>query len=210
MPATRAKCQGPIDSVGFNGLDVLNFTPVTLAASQNNGTVQAVLFLPTAVKIFRLVAGFDASTVAGSCAVNIVAGTAAEIANSGATQYLALPIPDTEVSLQPVAPNPFAYPPAYASAGQRLFLSDQALTMTANTSTILTPNDSALSGAYAPTTPGNTWDALWGPGGQMLTLRTVTGAGASGKLYVALLVKEYDPTFAKPITTPFNPATDIP
>lgn len=209
MPETRAKAQGPIDAVGFNGLVPLQFPLLTLAASQANSVVQGILVLPTAVKIYRVVSAFDGSTVAGTCSVNVVAGSAAEIANSGATQYTAMPIPDTQVALQPVAPNTVAYPPAYASAGQRLFLNDQALTMTAYTATVLTPNDSAVSGAYAPTTPGNTWDAIWGPGGQILTLRTVTNGSASGKISVKLLVKFYDPNYSKPVLTPFNPATDI-
>lgn len=197
MGDTRAKDHGSMQTAfPFDSLETLQFSPISLTANQANSVVQERIFLPTAVKIYRVIAGFgSAPGVAGTCSINIVAGTAAETGT--------LPTPDTDYAGQP------AYPPAYASAGQSLFLADQVLTMTADTATVLTPNAAAGSG-YPANTPGKAWDALWGPGGAEITLRTVTNGAAAGRLYVALLVKYYDPTYNKPVLTGFNAATDIP
>lgn len=197
MPGTRSKDQGPIDAFPENTAESIVFPRITLAANQTNATVQSVFWLPTAFKFYRLIAGLS-GTVAGACSVNIVAGTAAELTGIGA-----LPIPDTDYAGQP------AYPPAYPTPGQKLFLTDQALTMTTNVATILTPNDVAPT-AFAAGTPGFEWDAIWGPAGLLLTVRTVTGAGCTGNLDVQLLGKVYDPTYNKPVLTGFNPASDIP
>jgi hypothetical protein len=210
MSTTRAK-QHDISSVGFDCLDYIKFPSVTLSSTtQNNTVIAGRIYLPTAVKILRVIAGISGS-VAGTVSLNIVSGTAAEVANSGATKYLSMPIPDTDYANQPTSPGAVAYPPAYATAGQKLFLADQALTITADTATVLTPSDSAAvaSGAYAPGTPGSAWDSLWGPGGAEVTLR-LPCSGATGLVEVGLLVKYYDPTYMKPILTGFNPATDLP
>ena len=206
---TRAKAQNAIDAVGFNSLAELSFPSVVLSGTtQNNGVVAARLWVPTTVKIYRVIAGIFGS-VAGTVSLNVVAGEAAEVPNTGATQFLSMPIPDTDYAQQPIAPNTQAYPPAYATAGQKLFLADRALTITNGVATVLTPDDSAASGAYAPTTPGKAYDGLWGPGGTELTLR-LPSSGATGTVQVRLLVKYYDPTYNKPVLTGFNPATDIP
>lgn len=197
MPPTRAKAQETIDAVGFNTLIPLQFQPITLAASQPSTTVQARMWLPTAVKIYRVIAGLS-GTVAGACSVNIVAGVAAELTGVGS-----LPTPDSDYAGQP------AYPPPYPTAGQKLFLTDRPLTMTTELATIITPNDNASTGAFPANTPGFEWDAIWGPGGMEITVRTLTGAGATGTLLVTLLAKFYDPTYSKPILTSFNPAVDI-
>jgi hypothetical protein len=213
MPATRAVDVGTPSAFPENQVFQLDFSKLVLSANQGSSTVQAWRFLPTALKIYRVIAGFDSGTVAGACSINIVSGTAAEIANSGGTIYTAVPIPETDYASQPVSPGAQAYPPAYATAGQRLFLSDQALTMTASTATVLTPEDSAATGAYAAGTPGKTFDALWGPAGSLITLRTVTGAGASGNLYVAMLCKIVLPNqglSGSQVLTSFDPATSIP
>jgi hypothetical protein len=195
--------------VGFDQLDYIKFPSVNLSGTtQNNSVVAARLYLPTVVKIYRLIVGISGS-VAGTISANVVAGTAAEIANSGGTIYTAMPIPDTDYAGQPIGPGAQAYPPAYASAGQRLLLNDGVVTITADTATVFTPSDSAATGAYAPNTPGNTWDALWGPGGAELTLR-LPCTGATALVEAGILVKYYDPNYSKPQLTPFNPATDLP
>lgn len=183
-------------AVSFGALVALQFPPFNLAASQTSATIQERIFLPTAFKIVRVVAGFGASpAVAGTCAINIVAGS---VAPNGT-----LPTPDTDYTGQPNYPSP------YATDGQQLFLADQPLTMSSAT-TVLTPADSVATGAYPAGTPGFAWDALWGPGGAKLTLRTVTNGTAAGRLYVTLLGIFYDTTYTKPVLSGFNAATDIP
>jgi hypothetical protein len=193
MSATRAK-EHEQSAVKFDALIPLVFPVVALASSQSVNTVQARIWLPTSVKIYRIIAGLS-GTVAGSCAVQVVAGTA----NPAGT----LPTPDTDYAGQP------AYPPAYATAGQQLLQSPAALTMTADLATVINAIAAAGSG-YPANTPGQAFDGLWGPGGQELTLRTVTGASTTGNLAVSLLCKFYDPTYNKPVLTGFNPVTDIP
>src|SRR5215472_8761057 len=171
MADTRIKEQGPIGAFPQNQAFTLNFPTLALAASQPLSTPQVPLYLPTAVKIYRVIAGFDGAAVAGSCSINIVVGSTTVTG----VQFASLPIPDTDQAEQPTAPNTQAYPPAYSANRQKLFLNNQALTMTTWTSTVLTPNDSAASGAFAPGTPGSEWDGIWGPAGTLLTLRTLTG-----------------------------------
>jgi hypothetical protein len=197
MGATRAKDHLAPNAFTFGTPLVLAFPQVTVTANQVNSGIATRIFLPTAVKIYRVVAGF-ASGAAGVVSLNIVAGIAAEAGT--------LPIPDTDYANQPLP----AYPPAYASAGQQLFLTDQPITVANNASTILTPSDSAATGAYPAGTPGNTWDALWGPAGSLLTLRLVSNGAGAGNLNVSLLAKVYDPTYNKPVLTSFSPAVDIP
>lgn len=204
MPATRSK-QHFLNVAQYDGLDSFQFQPVTLANNMVSTAIQGIWVLPTSAKIYKAIAYMSGSP-AGTCSINLVSGIAAELA----TQFASLPIPDTEYGGQPVAPGAAAYPPAYATAGQKLFLSDQPVTMTTNVATVLTASDSAASGAYAPGTPGNAWDGLWGPAGSIITLRCVTNASGAGTLTVAVLYKLYDPTYNKPILTPFNPATDLP
>jgi hypothetical protein len=207
MPATRAKAQGAVDSFPFNTADYIKFPSVTLSdTTQNNTVVTGRIYLPTSVKIYRVVAGISGSVV-GTCSLNIILGPGAKVA----TTDLIVPIPDTDYAGQPISPGTVAYPPAYAVAGQALLLADTALTMTADTATLITPADSAATGAYATGTPGSAWDSLWGPGGAELTLRLPCSA-ATGLVEVGILVKYYDPTgdSSKPILTAFNPAVDIP
>src|ERR1700683_670877 len=207
MPATVAKAQGAVNGFPFNTADYIKFPSVTLSGTtQNNSVVAGRIFLPTAVKIYRVIAGISGS-VAGTCSLNVILGPGAK----ASTQYLIVPIPDTEYARQPISHGTVAYPPAYAAAGQALFLADQALTITADTATVLTPEDSALTGAYAANTPGKAYDSIWGPGGAEVTLR-LPCSGATGLVEVGLLVKYYDPTgdSSKPILSGFDPATSIP
>lgn len=208
MPATTAKAQNAPGAVGFNELQewivCQNFA---LVPNRPETVVTFSKFLPTACKIYRVVVGFASTpTVAGSCALQFVLGAGP----SSSVQFGALPIPDSDYANQPVPPGAQAYPPAYPTPGQKLFLSPRPITMANNVATILTPNDSAATGAYSPNTPGSAWDSIWGPGGALVTMRTVTGAGTLGSVYVSLLVTPYDPNYAKPLLTPFNPAVDIP
>lgn len=207
MSATRAKQHFPSD-VQFDGLDSVQFSPVTLSGNMLSTAIQGIFVLPTALKIYRLVAYMSGSP-AGTCAINIVSGIAAELTGVGS-----VPTPDSDYTGQPgaaystgIAPQ---YPPPFATPGQKLLLTDAPVTMTTNTPTIITPSDSAASGAYPAGTPGQAWDALWGPGGAIATLRCVTNGSGAGTLYVALLYKMYDTLYPKPLLTSFNPATDIP
>jgi hypothetical protein len=209
MSQTRGKTRDPA-SVTFDSLVQLGEFPIVTLSSttQNNTVIAGRIWLPTACKIMRVIAGL-AGSVAGTVSLNIVSGVAAEVANSGATKYLSVPIPDTDYTNQPTSPGAAAYPPAYATAGQKLFLADQALTITAEVATVLTPSDNAASGAYAASTPGSAYDSLWGPGGAEVTLR-LPCAGATGTVKVYLFGKWYDPAFTKPVLSSFNPAVDIP
>jgi hypothetical protein len=206
MSTTRSK-QHDIDSVAFDNLVVIGqFPTVALSnVTQNNTVIAGRLWLPTACKIQRVVAAVQSASLAGTCSLNVIVGTGAK----SATQYQIVPIPDTDYAGQPVSPGVQAYPPAYGAAGQALFLADQALTITNELATILKPNDSAASGAYAAGTPGSAWDALWGPAGSELTLR-LPCSGFTGNVAVTLFGKWYDPTYMKPLLTPYNPATDLP
>jgi hypothetical protein len=194
MPSTLAR-QHFGRNVGFDGLDGFQFPAVTLGATMLNSAVNGIFVLTTAVKIYRVI-GYLSGSPAGTCSINIVSGIAAE---TGVT-----PTPDTDYTGQP---TPGSYPPAYGTAGQSLFPLDQALTMTTNVSTVLTPTAVATSPAGAP---GNGWDAIWGPGGTILTLRCATNGSGAGTLYVTVLYKEYDPFPSRPVLTGFNPAVDIP
>jgi len=193
MPQTLGK-QHFGNNVGFDGLDSAQFPAVTLSGTMLNSTISGILVVPTALKIYRVVAYMSGSP-AGTCSINIAAGIAAE---TGVT-----PTPDTDYAGQP---TPGSYPPAYGSAGQTLFPTDQPVTMTTNVSTVLTPTATAPSPASAP---GKGWDAIWGPGGSILTLRVATNGSGAGTLYVAICYKLYDPTYSKPVLTPFNPAVDL-
>lgn len=194
MPPTKTK-QHDISSIGFDGLDQFQFPAVTLGNNMLNSSVNGIFVLGTPIKIYRVIAYMSGSP-AGTCSINLVVGVAAE---SGVT-----PTPDTDYAGQP---TPGSYPPAFGTAGQQLFPTDQAVTMTTNVSTVLTPTSTAPSPAGAP---GFGWDAIFGPGGSILTLRIATNASGAGTLYVAVLYKEYDPTYNKPVLTGFNPAVDIP
>ena len=91
---TRAKAQNAIDAVGFNSLAELSFPSVVLSGTtQNNGVVAARLWVPTTVKIYRVIAGIFGS-VAGTVSLNVVADEAAEVPNTDATQFLSMPIPE--------------------------------------------------------------------------------------------------------------------
>jgi len=215
MGQTVAKAQNNPKAFPLNDSLTLPFPVVTLSSTtQNNSVIAARLWLPTCVKIYRVVAGMSGS-LAGTCSLNVVAGIAAEVS----TQYASLPIPETDYAGQPISPNTQAYPPAYATSGQKLFLADQALTVAENPATVLTPSDSAATGAYAPNTPGMAYDALWGPGGAELTLR-LPCTGFTGNVAVTLFCKSYDPPgnqptgnqsgAAFPVLTSFNPAVDLP
>jgi hypothetical protein len=190
MGATLTKQNMP-KQVGIGGLVRIMFPIVTLSTSQTSATVQSSTALDTAFKIYRVTALLTA-TVAGTCSINIVAGTAAE---AGTT-----PTPD---AVDYAIAGTFG-PPAYPTAGQQVFLTDQALTMTSGVATVLTPPTAPVSGS-----PGNGWDCIWGPSGLVLTLRTVTSSGASGTLAVSMLGKFYDPKPYNPNANPFNPATDL-
>jgi hypothetical protein len=203
MPTTRGKEHGG-SNVGFDELVAITFSPITLAASVTNAAIQAFYWLPTAMKFYRLVAGLS-GTVAGTCAVNVVAGTAAELTGTASQ-----PTPDTDYAGQPTPPVTQAYPPPYATAGQRLLAGDQAMTMTTGVATVFTPSGTAASGSYPANTPGVAWDGIWGPGGSLITVRVTTGASTTGTLLVTLLGKFYDTLYNKPVLTSFNPATDIP
>ena len=194
-----------LESICFDNLvPIGGFSLVTLSGvTQNNGVINGRLWLPTAVKIQRVVVGLYGS-VAGTCSVNIVVGTGAK----SSTTNLIVPVPDTDYANQPVAPATVAYPPAYGVAGQAVFLNDQVITITAEAATILTPNDTAATGAFAAGTPGFSWDSLWGPAGSELTLR-LPCSGFTGNVKVDLYGKFYDPTYMKPVLTGYNPAVDI-
>ncbi len=116
MPQVTQRKQRTPHAVGFDGLDVLTFAPVTLAASVANTAVQAITLAPTVYKFYRLMAVLT-GTVAGTCAVNVVAGVAAE-AGVGT--------PDTRDN------GANAYPIPIATAGTQLLATDTALTMTTN------------------------------------------------------------------------------
>lgn len=91
-----------------------------------------------------------------------------------------------------------AYPRQIAGAGIQLFTADQVCTMTANTVTQLD-------------VPADLFDVLWKGA---ITLRTITGVGATGTLVVSLLVKPIDITPWTPegsgTDVSFTPAKDIP
>lgn len=74
--ATYGKKHQP-ESLTFDAFDSLAFPSVTLAASQANTTVQAAIPIPTNFKIFYIVALLTGS-LAGTCSINVVAGTAGE------------------------------------------------------------------------------------------------------------------------------------
>lgn len=217
MSTTRAKAETSPAAVGFGPLVELPFCQqLALVPNRTKTFVSASKFLPTACKIYRIIAGFDGTAVSGTCNLRFVMGIGADTQ----TQYARLPYPDTDYANQPVPPNPQAYPPAYPLLGMALTFGAVNMTMTPNTSTLYTPNDSAVSGStsagnifcYAPGTPGFAYDSIWGPAGALITLRTTTNGTASGNLYVSLLVKFYDPTYGKlsNVGTSFNPAVDIP
>jgi hypothetical protein len=119
MPQVTNKKNRDPHGVGFDGLDVLAFPSVTLAASQANTVVQAITLAPTTYKFLRLMC-YLSGAVAGTCSVNVIAGIAAE-AGTG--------IPDT------LDNGVNAYPRVVAGAGIQLLTADTALTMTTNTVT---------------------------------------------------------------------------
>jgi hypothetical protein len=75
--ALQAKEHLNPNAVSFGPLVVLDFDPVTLAASEANTTVQRAVALPANCKILRVAALLN-DTVAGTCSVNVVAGSGAE------------------------------------------------------------------------------------------------------------------------------------
>lgn len=115
---TQRKNRDP-HGIGFDGLDVITFPSVALAASQTSATVQAITLAPTAYKFYRIMA-YLSGAVANTCSINIVAGIAAE-AGTGIPDSL-----DNGVN---------AYPRLVAGAGIQMLTADTALTMVTNTVT---------------------------------------------------------------------------
>ena len=174
---TKGKTHLP-NGIGYDQLSVLDFDAITLGANQVSTTVFVPQALPVNIKIFSLTALLT-GTVAGSASVNVCLGTAAE---NG------LGPPDN--SLAGVTP------PATAAAGNCLFATDQALTMTANTPQIFYPiNDG--------------WDIIW-PKNGLLGLRVPTGAATTGTLKVTLAVVVYDlkPWRPQPSDSSFAPGAN--
>lgn len=178
---TQRKNRDP-HGIGFDGLDVIAFPSIAIAASQPSTTVQAIALAPTVYKFYRIMAYFSGA-VAGACSINIVAGIAAE-AGTG--------IPDT------LDNGVNAYPRLVAGAGIQMLTADTALTMTTN---VVTQID----------IPAPLFDVMWKGA---LTLRTVTGVGATGTLLVVLLGKQTDITpwtpYGSGTDVSFTPAKDIP
>lgn len=112
---TQRKSRTP-HAVQFDGLEQLTFPTITLAASQSNATVQAVMLLPTTYKILRIMA-VATGALAGGCAINLVAGAAAEGT---------VGMPDTRDN------GAAAFPIPIAPAGTIVLPSDTAVTLTAN------------------------------------------------------------------------------
>jgi hypothetical protein len=102
--ATYGKKHQP-ESISFDGLVALAFDAITLQASQASTAIQGSIPVPGNFKVFFIGANLTGSP-AGTCSINVCAGTAAE-AGVG-TKDTAL------------------------TTGQQLLASDQALTMTAN------------------------------------------------------------------------------
>jgi hypothetical protein len=104
MAVIQAKDHISPGAAVFGPLIELDFDPITLAASQANTAVQSQLAVPANCKILRISAILTGS--AGTCSINVVAGTAAE-GGVGSKETLAV-------------------------AGTQLFSSDEALTIADN------------------------------------------------------------------------------
>lgn len=98
--------------VDFDGLSFLEFDPVTVTINQVSTTVQDSQPLPCQCKVIAAVAMYK-SGAAGTCSINVVAGTAAE-GGVGTKDTLAV-------------------------SGTQMFSSDQAMTITNNTPQVFLP-----------------------------------------------------------------------
>jgi len=176
MQVISAKQRHP-DSLGYNNLTQISFPAVTLATGQTNATVQARKPLGLNYKIIAVAVTVSGS-VAGTCSINVVSGTAAE---NG--------VPITDQTPVGIVPS------GTAVAGNQLFATDQPITMTADTVTLLYPAN-------------DLWDAIW-PSGSELTLRTVTNGSAAGLLQVDLVVTPFDNHPTQPEIGPFVPSQSL-
>lgn len=109
--AIQGKEHGP-GSVRFDIMNFLEFDPVTVTINQTSGTIQDSQPLPCQVKVIGLAAMYK-SAAAGTCSINVVAGTAAE-GGVGTKDTLAV-------------------------SGTQMFSSDQAMTITNNTPQLFIP-----------------------------------------------------------------------
>lgn len=139
----------------------LQFPILALAGNNTNAAIGGRILLPTTTKIYRVKASVSNSP-AGTCSINIAAGTAAEGV---------VGTPDTSDN------GANAYPIAVAPNGTILFATDQAISMTAND--VVTQLD----------VPADGFDVVWN---NLITLRTVTNGSGAGNLLVSLLVKFTD------------------
>lgn len=114
MPQVIRNKDDDPDAIRYNTLETLQFPAVTLAASQANTVIQALIPIGLNYKI-QAVTAVLIGTVAGGVSLNIVSGVGAE-AGIGTPDNRLLGV----------------VPPAVTSNGQQLFAADQAMTMTAN------------------------------------------------------------------------------
>lgn len=178
---TQRKNREP-HGVGFDGLDVLAFPTVTLAASQTNATVQSIVLAPTTYKFYRIMA-YLSGTVASTCSINIVAGIAAE-AGTG--------IPDT------LDNGVGAYPRVVAGAGIQMLTTDTALTMTTN---VITQID----------LPADLFDVIW-KGALTLRTVTASGTTGTLYVALLGKQTDITPwtPYGSGTDVNFTPAKDIP
>ena len=114
MPQTTYEKASTPRSVVYDSLDMPGFDTITVAASQANTAVQALIPLPVNVKVYgaAIVGG---TATAGVTSFNVVLGAGAETG---------VPPSDNVESV--------GYPPTTAAAGNQLFAADQAVTLVAN------------------------------------------------------------------------------
>lgn len=149
-------------SLVYNAYMEQGFPTVALAASQTDATVQARIPLALNVKIIAIAVGISGGA-AGTASMNVAlgAGTMGAVATQRNQGTIAGAYPED----------------IQATAGQKLFAADQAVTMTDDTVTTL----------YNSVNPNVVW-----PAGSELTLRLTTNGSAAGNLQVRLITSPVD------------------